>query len=59
MIEDSIVSENNLDEMHMQSKEKSSKVEPYRHPHYQETFQGRQEVQYKHYEGSVSFKPAK
>jgi hypothetical protein len=38
-IEDFVVSEKNIDEMHMQSEEKQSKVEPYRHPHYQETFQ--------------------
>jgi hypothetical protein len=26
-------------------------VKPYRHPHYQEIFQGRQEGQYQHYQG--------
>jgi hypothetical protein len=50
-IEDSIVSENNIEEMHMKNEEKMSKVEPYRHPHYQETFQGREEGRYQHYQG--------
>jgi hypothetical protein len=42
-IEDSIVSEKKIDEMHVQSEGKPSNVKPYRHPHYQERFQGRQE----------------
>jgi hypothetical protein len=42
-IEDSIVSKKNIDEMHVQSEGKLSNVKPYRHPHYQERFQGRQE----------------
>jgi hypothetical protein len=33
-IEDFIVSEKNIDEMGVQSEEKSSNVKPYRHPHY-------------------------
>ena len=51
MIKDSIVHEKNIDEMHVKSEEKTSNVKPYRHPHYQETFQGRQEGRYQHYEG--------
>jgi hypothetical protein len=51
MIEDAIVFENKIDEMHVKSEEKMSNMKPYRHPHYQETFQGRQEGRYKHYEG--------
>jgi hypothetical protein len=42
MIKDAIVSEKKIDEMHVKSEEKLSNVKPYRHPHYQETFQGRQ-----------------
>jgi hypothetical protein len=42
MIEDVIVSEKKIDEMHVKSEEKASNVKLYRHPHYQETFQGRQ-----------------
>jgi hypothetical protein len=51
MIEDSIFVENKIDEMHVQSEGRPSNVKPYQHPHYQETFQGRQEGRYKHYEG--------
>ena len=51
MIEDYIVSEKKIDEMHVKSEEKPSNVKPYRHPHNQETFQGRQEGIYQHYEG--------
>jgi hypothetical protein len=51
MIENFIVTEKNIDEMHVQSEGRPSNVKPYRHPHYQETFQGRQEGQYQHYEG--------
>jgi hypothetical protein len=42
-IEDSIISEKNIDEMHVQSEGKMSNVKPYQHSHYQERFQGRQE----------------
>ena len=42
LIEDAIVFEKKIYEMHVKSEEKSSNVKPYRHPHYQETFQGRQ-----------------
>jgi hypothetical protein len=51
MIEDVIVSEKKIDEMHGKSEEKPSNVKPYRHPHYQKTFQGRQERWYNHYKG--------
>ena len=37
--------------MHMQSEEKPSKVEPYQHPHYQETFQVTKEGRYQHHQG--------
>jgi hypothetical protein len=43
IIEDSIFAENKIDEMHVQSEGIPSNVKPYRHPYYQETFQGRQE----------------
>jgi hypothetical protein len=51
-MEDSIVSEKNIDEMHMHSEEKLSKLEPYQYPYCQETFEGRQEGRYKHYQGT-------
>jgi hypothetical protein len=51
MIEDSIVTENNIDEMNVYSEGRPSNVKLYRHPNYQETFQGRQEGRYQHYEG--------
>jgi hypothetical protein len=51
MIEDAIVFEKKIDEMGVQNEEKPSNVKPYRHPHYQERFQGRQEDQYHHYQG--------
>jgi hypothetical protein len=51
MIEDSIVIEKKIDEMHVQSEGKPSNVKLYQHPHYKETFQGRQEGRYQHYEG--------
>jgi hypothetical protein len=51
MIEDSIVVEKKIDEMHVQSEGRPSNVKSYQHPHYQEIFQGRQEGQYQHYEG--------
>jgi hypothetical protein len=35
----------------VKSEEKPSNVKPYQHPHYQETFQGRQEGGYQHNEG--------
>jgi hypothetical protein len=38
-IEDTIVSEKKIDEMHVQSEGKLSTVKPCRHPHYQERFQ--------------------
>jgi hypothetical protein len=41
MIEDSIVAEKKIDEMHVQSEGRPSNVKLYRHPHYQETFQVR------------------
>jgi hypothetical protein len=53
-IEDSLVSKKNIDEMGVQSEGKSSNVKPYRHPHYQERFQGRQEDQYQHYRGRIN-----
>jgi hypothetical protein len=37
--------------MGVQSEGKPSNVKPYRHPHYQERFQGRQEDRYQHYQG--------
>jgi hypothetical protein len=52
-IEDYIVSEKKIDDKGVQSEEKMSNVKPYRHPHYQERFQGRQEHQYHRYQGSV------
>jgi hypothetical protein len=33
-IDDPIISETKIDEMDVQSEEKMSNVEPYRHPHY-------------------------
>jgi hypothetical protein len=51
MIEDSIVTKKKIDEMHVQSDIIPSNVKPYQHPHYQETFQGRQAGQYQHYQG--------
>ena len=51
MIGDSIVSENKIDEMDVQSEEKLSNVKPYRYPHYHERIQGRQEGGYRHYQG--------
>jgi hypothetical protein len=51
MIEDSIVTRNKIDEMHVQSEGRPLNVKPYRHPHYQEKFQGIQEGRYQHYEG--------
>ena len=43
MIEDVVVSKNKIDKMGVHSEEKPSNVKPYRHPHYQERIQGRQE----------------
>jgi hypothetical protein len=43
MVEDSIVTEKKIDEMHVQSDGRPSNVKLYRHPYYQETFQGRKE----------------
>ena len=37
--------------MGMLSEGKPSNVKPYRHPHYQERFQGIQEDRYQHYQG--------
>jgi hypothetical protein len=37
--------------MHVHSEEKPSNVKPFRHPHYHERFQGRQEDQYQNYQG--------
>jgi hypothetical protein len=51
MIEDSIVVENKIDEIYVQSEGRPSNVKLYQHPHYQETFQKRQEGRYQHYEG--------
>jgi hypothetical protein len=51
MIEYVIVSENKIDEMGVHREEKPTNVKPYRHPHYQEIFQGRQESKYHHYQG--------
>jgi DNA repair exonuclease SbcCD ATPase subunit len=51
MIDDSIVVEKKMDEMHVHSERRPSSVKPYRHSHYQETFQGRQEGRYQHHEG--------
>jgi hypothetical protein len=42
-IEDVIVSKNKMDDMGVQNEGKPSNVKPYRHPHYQESFQERQE----------------
>jgi hypothetical protein len=42
-IEDIIVSEKKIDEMDVKNEGKPLNVKPYRHPHYQERFQGRQE----------------
>jgi hypothetical protein len=53
MIEYSIVAEKKIDEMHVKSEGRPSNVKPYRHPHYQETFQGIQEGCYQHYEGRI------
>jgi hypothetical protein len=53
IIEDSIVSEKKIDEMHVKSEGRPSNVKPYRHPHYQETFQGIQKGGYQHYEGRI------
>jgi hypothetical protein len=50
-IEDAIVSEKKIDEMHVKGEGKPSNVKPYRHPHYQEKFQRRQEGRYQHYQG--------
>jgi hypothetical protein len=50
-IEDAIFSEKKIDEMHVQSEGKPSNVKLYRHPHYQERFQGRKEGRYRHYQG--------
>jgi DNA repair exonuclease SbcCD ATPase subunit len=51
MIDDSIVAKKKIDEVHVQSEGRPSNVKSYRHPHYQEAFQGRQEGRYQHYEG--------
>jgi hypothetical protein len=51
MIEDSIITKNKIDEMHVHSEGRPSNVKPYLHPHYEEAFQGRQEGQYHQYEG--------
>jgi hypothetical protein len=40
-IDDLIVFEKRIDEMSVWSERKPSNVKPYRHPHYQEIFQGR------------------
>jgi predicted Zn-dependent protease with MMP-like domain len=50
-IEDASVYKNNIDETFVQSEEKLSNVKPYRHPHYQEIFQGREEGGYQNYQG--------
>jgi len=42
-IDDAIVFENKIDEMHVQSEGKPSNVKLYRHSYYQERFQGRHE----------------
>jgi hypothetical protein len=53
MIDDSIVVEKKIDEMHVRSEGIPSNVKPYRQSHYQETFQGIQEARYQHYEGRI------
>jgi len=44
MIKDAIVFENKMDEMRVKNEEKPSNVKPYRHPHYQERFQGKKKI---------------
>jgi hypothetical protein len=50
-IEDVIVSENKMDDMGVKNEGKPSHVKPYQHPHYQESFQERQEDKHQHYQG--------